>query len=169
MAYKYPFIPRELYPAVMYAAKLVREKGAFNQACTIAANYYNVDEDEVRKHLAARSAAGRKGRKHRPLKWFTACVVELVTDDGYPIVSRPTIKRAADALNVPKQFRSESRHGNSYYSHYERNGHALKEYETERDAIAHLREDFKEYKGKIEAEDENYIAMWEEKLSHAEV
>ena len=167
MKNKYPYIPKELFPAVMFAAKLVREKGTFNEACRIAAGYYKVNEAKVREHLSARSAAGRKGRTRRPLKWFTACVVELVTDDGYPIASCPTIKRAADALNVPKQFRSESRHGNSYYSHYERGGHALKEYETEREAIAHLRDDFKEYKGNIEAEDEKYIVMWEEKLSHA--
>lgn len=63
MAYKYPWIPREYYAAVMYACKMIREYGTFNKSCHIAAEYYGVDEDEVRRHVSARSGAGKKGRK----------------------------------------------------------------------------------------------------------
>lgn len=63
MAYKYPWIPREYYSAVMFACKMIREHGTFNKSCRIAAEYYNVDEDEVRKHVSARSAAGHKGKR----------------------------------------------------------------------------------------------------------
>jgi len=60
---KYPFIPREYYAAVMYASKLVRETGCKNQAIERAARWFNVDADEVRKHLDARIKAGSKGKK----------------------------------------------------------------------------------------------------------
>ena len=60
--YKYPFIPKKLYPAVMLASKIVRETGYKNKAIKTAANFYGADEDDVREHLEARMAAGRKGK-----------------------------------------------------------------------------------------------------------
>lgn len=72
--YKYPFIPKKLYPAVMLASKIVRETGYKNKAIKTAANYYGVNEDDVREHLEARMAAGRKGKspvtKGRTFNYF---------------------------------------------------------------------------------------------------
>ena len=70
MSSKYPWIPREYYAAVMFACKMIRENQYFNKACRVAANYYNVDEDEVRKHVSARAGAGKSGKKLGSMKWF---------------------------------------------------------------------------------------------------
>lgn len=56
----YPRVPRKYYAAVMFAAKMVRENGYFNKACRVAANYYDVEEEKVRKYLHERSVAGKK-------------------------------------------------------------------------------------------------------------
>lgn len=57
---KYPYISdRTMYAAVRYAGKLVRENGHLNHAITTAAGYYKVDQDELRRHLEARTKAGR--------------------------------------------------------------------------------------------------------------
>lgn len=67
--YKYPYIPKQLYPAVMYACSLIRKYGTFNTACRTAASRYDVDEDEVVKHVRARQSAGQKGTT-RKYKFF---------------------------------------------------------------------------------------------------
>lgn len=69
MGYKYPYIPKQYYAAVMFACKMIRENGYFNKAISTAANYYNVDEDELAKHVRARQGAGQKGTT-RKYKWF---------------------------------------------------------------------------------------------------
>lgn len=72
--YKYPYIPKQYYAAVMFACKMIRETENKNRSIRTAANYYGVDEDEVRKHVDRRAAAGAKGRKStskgRKYKWF---------------------------------------------------------------------------------------------------
>ncbi len=70
--YKYPFIPdKTMYAAVRYACKLIRETGYFNKAVENAADEYNVNEDELKKHIRARQAAGQKGvAKGRKYRWF---------------------------------------------------------------------------------------------------
>lgn len=62
---KYPYIPKSLYPAVMYACSLIRKYGTFNVACRTAANHYGVDADDVEKHVRARQAAGQKGKSRK--------------------------------------------------------------------------------------------------------
>lgn len=66
---RYPYIPREYYPAVMFACKMVRESGYKNKAIRTAARYYGVDEDEVRKHFEARTAAGARGKGNTGKKY----------------------------------------------------------------------------------------------------
>ena len=73
--YKYSWIPKEYYPAVMFAAKLVRQSGWFNKACRTAANYYDVDEDKVREYLSKRSHEGQAA-KAKPGKKRVYFVVE---------------------------------------------------------------------------------------------
>ena len=67
MSYKYPYIPKEYYPAVMYACSLIRKYGTFNRAIRSAANKYDLDEDEIEKHVRKRQGAGQKGstRKYK--------------------------------------------------------------------------------------------------------
>lgn len=69
---KYPYIPKQYFAAVMFACKMVRENGYKNKAIKIAADYYNVDEEQLKKHFEARTAAGRKNAptKHRKYKYF---------------------------------------------------------------------------------------------------
>ena len=99
----YPYIPRKYYPAVMFAAKMVREGTGRNVAVRRAADYYAVDKDGVSAHLAARSAAGRKakgGSKPFTYRWY---VVEDqfgtdatgVTDIRYAVVRG----KSADTVN----------------------------------------------------------------------
>lgn len=61
--WRYPYIAdKNLYAAVRYAGKLVREHGTYNWACNAAAKYYNVDASDVRRELSMRAGAGhRKG------------------------------------------------------------------------------------------------------------
>ena len=41
--YKYPYVPKEYYPAVMFACKIIRQNGTFNKAINSSAKYYGVD------------------------------------------------------------------------------------------------------------------------------
>ena len=70
MSYKYPYIPKEYYAATMFACKLIREYGTFNRAISTAAGHYDVNEDELAKHVRARQAAGQKGKKRGKMQWF---------------------------------------------------------------------------------------------------
>lgn len=82
--YKYPYIPYEYYGAVMMACRMIREDGFFNKDTEIAANYFDVDVDEVRKHVRKRQGAGQRG-KTRKYKWY-ACAVyrgHMYGDEGY--------------------------------------------------------------------------------------
>lgn len=65
--YKYPYIPKEYYQAVMYACSCIRKYGTFNRAINAAANKYGVDKSEVEKHVRKRQGAGQKGstRKYK--------------------------------------------------------------------------------------------------------
>lgn len=81
---KYPWIPRKYYPAVMYASKMIRETGFFNKAIETAADYYDVDEDEVAKHVRARQAAGQKAKSVKfKYRWFVACKWTWNDANGY--------------------------------------------------------------------------------------
>lgn len=71
--YKYPYIPKPYYPAVMLACKIIREERAFNKAINSAAKYYGVDKNELEKHVRARQAAGQRGKKRESgyeMKWW---------------------------------------------------------------------------------------------------
>ena len=82
--YKYPYIPKEYYAAVMFACKMIRENGNFNKAVKIAAIYYDVDEQDVKKHVRARQSAGQKGTT-RKYKYYKYAVFKgaLYGDEGY--------------------------------------------------------------------------------------
>lgn len=67
--YKYPFIPKEYYPAVMYACNCIRKYGTFNVAVNTAAKAYGVDRETVAKYVRERQGTGQKGTK-RDYKYF---------------------------------------------------------------------------------------------------
>ena len=61
--YKMDYIKdREVYKAVMFACRLIPEKGV-HKAITIASNYYGVDRSIVNHYVSQRS--GRKLNKKR--------------------------------------------------------------------------------------------------------
>lgn len=107
MSYKYPYIPREYYAATMFACKLIREHGTFNRAISTAANYYDVDSDELEKHVRARQAAGQKGastgRKYKywvVSKYYDSWDIENADTLAYP--ETVIVKRATSQKNATK-------------------------------------------------------------------
>ena len=78
---KYPYIPKEYYPAVMFACKMIRENGYYNKAIETAASYYGVDRDELDKHVRARQGAGQKG-KQRKYNYYVIAGYTYYNADG---------------------------------------------------------------------------------------
>lgn len=105
--YKYPYIPKEYYAAVMYACKLVRETGERNNAVARAARYYGVDEDEVKKHFDARIAAGQKGKKSpnkgKQYKYFIVVTIQGCEAQGLD-VGEVEICKGLTANTVENRF-----------------------------------------------------------------
>lgn len=56
--YVYPHIPRDLYPAVVYACKEWRIGGDFYEAAENASERFGVDAAKIAKHMKKRHAAG---------------------------------------------------------------------------------------------------------------
>lgn len=117
MAYKYPYISREYYAAVMFACKMIRQNGYFNKAIQKAADYYGVDEDKLAKHVRARQGAGQKGTT-RKYKWYLLLTVEdcmapddcgtmnswfYYTEKDWRDHSHKTIVKATSRENAKKQ------------------------------------------------------------------
>lgn len=143
----YPYIAnKKLYAAVMFACKMIRENGYFNKAVKIAANYYDVDENEVIAQVRARQSAGQKkanAKTKRKYKWFTCCIVTQSFGVGQQDVSEPFVRRGLDAKNISRDEGHFYYGGNYEWESFET---AMKEYETKKEAEAHLQKDFEEYK-----------------------
>ena len=60
---KYPYIPRDYYPAVIQASKMIRKTGWFNKAVSYYAQKYDLDETKLAFHIRKRQGAGQKGKK----------------------------------------------------------------------------------------------------------
>ena len=106
MAYKYPFIAdKHMYAAVMFACKLIRETGYFSKAVQTSANYYGVDEDELKKHIRERQAVGQKGKvKGRKYRWFILRKGELSDTLGYLDHDNFSIVRATNQKNATMHY-----------------------------------------------------------------
>lgn len=90
MDYKYPYIPKEYYAATMFACKMIRGNGYFNKAINIAANYYMLDKEELRKHVVARTTAGKKlksetGYKMKTYEVIIACACDANPEPSYRV------------------------------------------------------------------------------------
>ena len=75
MAYRYPYIPdKTMYAAVMGACSYIRDTGYFHKAIRYYADKYNVDEDELERHVRERQGAGQRAKNRekpkRRYKWF---------------------------------------------------------------------------------------------------
>ena len=114
---RYPYIPREYYPAVMFAAKMVREGTGRNVAVRRAADYYDVDEGTVSAHLAARSAAGRKAKsKLFTYKWFV--VEDQFGTDARGVTSiKYVVARGKSAETVNRRFADKDMRFNRYHDY----------------------------------------------------
>ena len=146
--HKYPYIPKAYYAAVMFACKLIRETGYKNKSIQTAARYYDVDEDEVRKHVDRRAAAGAKGKrstaKGRKYKWFVIGTVYGSDAAGIIEPNGLQICKGADKNTVLRRFSEgddKFNRRNDYggaYSPY-RYHVVVGEYETESEAYEALR------------------------------
>ena len=145
--YKYPYIPREYYPATMFACKLIHEHGTFNRAIEAAADYYNVDESTLAKHVRARQAAGQKGKKGvtagKKLKWW---FIPRYQNDPHemcwevaPIVKRGYSKKSI--FNTLVRNSKTTIWSERFYSY----GDAVGPYDTKEDAIKAGRQYMKEH------------------------
>lgn len=67
---KYPWVPKECYPAVVFACKMIRENGYFNRAIHTAAKYYKVDGKKLESLVRERQAAGQQGKKRGTYKTY---------------------------------------------------------------------------------------------------
>ncbi len=106
---KYPYIPdKKMFAAVMFACKLIRETGYFNKAVEKAADYYGVDEEELKRHIRERQSAGQKGKaKGRKYRWFILSeyeLYELTNAQGYCEYGVYSIIRATSHENASCHF-----------------------------------------------------------------
>jgi hypothetical protein len=139
----YPYIANKtMFAAVMFACKMIRENGYFNQAVTRAANYYGVNKTELAKNIRARQSAGQKAKykpkNTRKYKWFT-CYVHVLNDMGYSVRS-PQVRKGISENNVFKVL-SYDDNGGSWF--IEETLRTIKEYDTKQEAEKNLEEDFK--------------------------
>ena len=81
--YRYPYVPRDYYPAVMFACKIIRESGCFNRAISTSASYYGVDETVLADHVRKRQGAGQSGRRRGSYKWFVVRTQSWSEGSGY--------------------------------------------------------------------------------------
>lgn len=106
--YKYPYIPKQYYPAVMFACKMIRETGFFNKSINSAAKYYGVEAKELEKHVRARQSAGQKGKQRNAYKYY-AIAFDIATDhyvDGDSDLHGDllTVIKATSKANAKKQL-----------------------------------------------------------------
>ena len=60
--YKYPWVPREYFPAMMGALKMIRETGYFNKAVSYYSGKYNVDPNTLVKYIKERQGIEQKDK-----------------------------------------------------------------------------------------------------------
>ena len=120
--YRYPYIPNKtMYAAVMGACSYIRETGYFNKAVSYYAEKYQVDADELAKHIRARQSVGQKGRRSnstgRKYKWFIVCQTIWCEADGETTYSNPQVLKGLTEETVISRF-SESDWKNTVRNDY---------------------------------------------------
>ncbi len=120
MEYKYPYIDREYYPAVMGACSMIRATGAFNRAVKYYAKKYSVDSKRLEEYIRERQAAGQKG-KSRQYKYYLICYSRGYADEGfYPPHRKFIIVKATNQRNAENRLWRHDITGDSDYTslHY---------------------------------------------------
>lgn len=141
--YKYPYIPREYYAAVMFACKMIQENGYFNKAIDTAAKYYRVDSEELERHVRKRQGAGQRASdEKRKYKYYVCCTCTI--REGPTEYSNPVIKKATSAENAAAQIPNFHGGGDGAYA-YDSFGIFISEYETKKEAEENIKKDFKSY------------------------
>lgn len=142
--YKYPYIPKPYYPAVMLACRIIREEQAFNKAINSAAKYYNVDKEELEHHVRSRQGAGqRKSTKTRRYKYYVCC--ECVVCEGPNTYHNPSVRKASSPGNAANQIPMRSGGGDGAYG-WESFGVCITEHNTKEEAEANMIADFMAYR-----------------------
>lgn len=90
--HKYPYIPRDYYPAVMFACRIIRESGNFNRAIRASASYYGVDATLLADHVRKRQGAGQSGRRRGSYRWFVVRTQSWSEGSGYGTSSYEVVK-----------------------------------------------------------------------------
>lgn len=142
--YKYPYIPKPYYSAVMLACKIIREEQAFNKAINSAAKYYGVNKEELERHVRARQGAGQKNStKTRKYKYYVCC--ECTICEGPSTWDRPSVRKATSRKNAANQVPKYYGGGDGAYA-WETFGDCISEYNTKEEAEANMTADFEKYK-----------------------
>ena len=155
--YKYPYIPKDYYAAVMFACKMIRENGYFNQACERAARYYGVDADEIAKHVRKRQGAGQMGKKNstsgRKYHWFIV-VHTCQTEANGRCVNDAEVVKALNKETAAKRFSAHNYRMSDYSgSSYDRFycSYAIdKQFDSEEEAQRYGKEHWEEIKREYE-------------------
>ena len=135
--YAYPYIPKQYYPAVMLACKILREDGTYNRALSIAANYYDVDEDILKKHVDARVHAKKRESGYK-MKWFVIerrCHCDANYDYGADVFvakgrSKETVESGYAKFDWEEQRRND--YGGSYAPYWTTS--VISEHDTKEEA-----------------------------------
>lgn len=113
--YTHAYLPGNYYAAVRFANKIIRESGWFNKAIETSANYYDVDEDELKKYVvrwkqectAAQKAKGQTtGGWH--FKWFIVVQGSTTEASGYATPIWSTKIKKSKSIKILKNKLSES-------------------------------------------------------------
>lgn len=119
--YKYPYIEdHDLFCAVSYACKLIRENGWYNKDTERAARYYHVDVSDVRREVSRRANAGRKAKpqtKKQKYRYYIVAEEAFIGDSFEGSVSYPKVIKATSYENAAKRY-SASDHKRTIHEAY---------------------------------------------------
>lgn len=151
--YKYPFIPKEYYPAVMYACSCIRKYGTFNVAVNTAAKAYGVDSEMVAKYVRERQGAGQKGAKREYSffvvvgwldRWINGYDLDILWSQYEPNEWKEQRKQVAIVIKATDKDNAKKKIPNGKMDRYGRiSGDVIRDYEiiefkTEKEANAYI-------------------------------
>lgn len=141
------FVEKSLWLATNFAAKMIKETGYRNKSIKKAANYYNVNVEDVEKELIKRQKRGQKGigSKGDKYKYFVYIgLAEYYYGDNFDTEKVEYIKKSKTSENARNSFADEMCHGGKSNmisgkyiekSNWEK---AVKEFENKKDAENYL-------------------------------
>ena len=97
------FIPREYYPAVMFARKMIHEGEPVGLACYKAARYYGVDQSGVASWLRGKKKVYSRSDKAKQ-KWYWGVAYVASDNDPEPGVAERIVGQTANRANERRKF-----------------------------------------------------------------